>query len=265
MVIKPIYKIAARFWPNFLPISQLCIHTNYPHPHATVSTILLFFLSFLLHDVFSQLALDDNCTITDGPFHIPRVPRIGCTAQSCLSCREAKAECFHNTTSNTFTCTADTSTCSIQVCEPCQYCIGSFTSPSTSQNFTLNSLCFELPQDKTCQEAKAAEWCALNGTISSADDIFMSSAVVVNRDSMHFNCRCYGENCTEHLLYTYSILPPPIEPEAVVTMETVSVLVTPTANVITSTQGNSSKCVTIRLLVCCYNHRCELAFSPHEY
>ena len=135
--VKPIYKIAARFWPNVLPISQLYIHTNYSHPHATVSTILLFFLSLLLHNVFSQKSSDDNCTITNDAFSdIPRVPRIGCTAQSCLSCNQVKAECLHNTTSNTFTCTADTSTCSVQVCQPCQYCIGTFTSPITSQNFT---------------------------------------------------------------------------------------------------------------------------------
>ena len=59
----------------------------------------------------------------------------------------------------------------------------------------------------------------------------MSSAVNVNRDSIHLNCRCYGENCTERLQYTYSILPtspPTIEQEAFVTMETGSVLVTPT-------------------------------------
>ena len=34
-----------------------------------------------------------NCAFTDSPFHIPRVPRIGCTAQSCFSCNQA--ECFH--------------------------------------------------------------------------------------------------------------------------------------------------------------------------
>ena len=231
--VKPIYKIASTFWPNFLPISQLCIHANYPHPHATVSTILLFFLSLLLHDVFSQLALDDNCTITSDavPPDIRRVPRIGCTAQSCLSCNQAKAECFHNTTSNTFTCTANTSTCSVQVCQPCQYCVGAFISPNTSQNFTLNSLCFNLPQHSTCQRAEAAERCVLNGTISSANDIFTSSVVVVNRDSVHLSCRCYGENCTERLLYTYSILPtspPTIEQEAFVTiMETGSFQMTP--------------------------------------
>ena len=232
-------------------------HTHTHNTHTAVSTmsttfLLLFLLLLLLQDVFNQEP-SDNCTI-EGAFlsSIPRVPRIGCTAQSCLSCREAKAECFHNTTSNTFTCTADTSTCSVQVCEPCQYCIGTFSSPITSQDFTLNSLCFELPHDKTCQQAEAAEWCALNGTISSADDIFMSSVVNVNRGSVHLICRCYGENCTERLLYTYSILPtspPTIEPEAVITMETVSVLATPTTNVITSTQGNSSKCVTI-LYIC---------------
>ena len=230
--------------------------------------LLLFLLLLLLQDVFNQEP-SDNCTIEGAlAIGVSRVPRIDCTAQSCLSCDQVKAECLHNTTSNTFTCTADTSTCSVQVCQPCQYCIGTFASPITSQDFTLNSLCFNLPPHETCQQAKAAEWCALNGTISSADDIFMSSVVDVIGDSIHFNCRCYGENCTEHLLYTYSILPtspPTIEPEAVVTMETLSVLVTPTANVITSTQGNSSKCVTIRLFVCFYNQGCELAFPPHEY
>ena len=117
----------------------LMIHTNYPHPHAAVSIILLLFLSLLLHNVFSQKSSDNNCTITDGPFHIPRVPRIGCTAQSCFSCNQTKAECFHNTTSNTFTCATNTSTSSVQLCDPCQYCVGTFSTSTTSQNFTLHS------------------------------------------------------------------------------------------------------------------------------
>ena len=225
MVIKPIYKIAARFWPNFLPISQLCIHTNYPHPHATVATIFLFFLSLLLHNVFSQLALDDNCTITSDavPPNIPRVPRIGCTAQSCLSCDQVKAECFHNTTSNTFTCAADTSTCSIQVCEPCQYCIGTFITSTTSQSFTLDSLCFNLPAHSTCQGAITSEECVLNGNLSSSDNIFAEFTLpnLGRSDSIHLTRHCYGENCTEHLLYTYSTtLPTPIVTESLVTMET---------------------------------------------
>ena len=95
--------------PHSYNTGLLIIHTNYPHPHAAVSIILLFFLALLLHNVFSQKSSDDNCTITDGPFHIPRVPRIGCTAQSCLSYNQAKAEYLHNT-SNTFTCTANTCT-----------------------------------------------------------------------------------------------------------------------------------------------------------
>ena len=119
------------------------------------------------------------------------VPRIGCTAQSCFSCNEAKAECFHNTTSNTFTCAADTSTCSVQPCEPCQYCIGTFTSPTTSQNLTLHSLCFKLPLRWTCQKAITSEQCVLNKCWYSCGvhDFF-------------FDYRCYGENCTERLLYT---------------------------------------------------------------
>ena len=40
----------------------------------------------------------------------------------------------------------------------------------------------------------------------------------------------HGENCTERLLYTYSTLPTPIVTESVVTMETGSVLVTPTVS-----------------------------------
>ena len=72
--------------PHSYNTGILSIRTNYPHPHAAVSIILLLFLALLLHNVFSQKSSDNNCTITDGPFHIPRVPRIGCTAQSCLSC-----------------------------------------------------------------------------------------------------------------------------------------------------------------------------------
>ena len=114
--------------------------------HATVSTILLLFLSFLLHNVFSQVSSDDNCTITSGAVHpgIPRVSRIGCTTQPCLSCNQAKAECFHNTTSNTFTCVTNTSGCSVEICALCQYCIPTISSPTTSPNFLLHSL-FYLP------------------------------------------------------------------------------------------------------------------------
>ena len=101
--------------PHSYNTGILIVHTKYPHPHAAVSIIFLLFLALLLHNVFSQKSPDNNCTITDGPFHIARMPRIGCTAQSCLSCNQAKAECLHNTTSNTFTCTANTSTCSVQL------------------------------------------------------------------------------------------------------------------------------------------------------
>ena len=120
------YQYLATIWckwfvAQFLAISQqlLCIHTNYPHPHATVSTILLLFLSLLLHGVFCQHSPNDICT-TGGPNFsgISRVSRISCTAQSCLSCSQAKAECLHNATSNTFTCTANTSECEVVICEP---------------------------------------------------------------------------------------------------------------------------------------------------
>ena len=81
------------------------------------------------------------CT-TGGPNFpgIPRVSRISWTVQSCLSCNQAKAECLHNTTSNTFTCTADTSECEVQVCEPCN-------TVYECLNFTL---CFNLPAHSKC-------------------------------------------------------------------------------------------------------------------
>ena len=124
--------------PHSYNTGILIIHTNYPHPHAAVSIILLLFLPLLLHNVFSQKSSDDNCTITNGPFHIPRVPRIGCTDQSCLSCNQAKAECFHNT------CPIHSPTLPILQhvlfnCDPCQYCVGTFSTSTTSQNFTLHS------------------------------------------------------------------------------------------------------------------------------
>ena len=63
----------------------------------------------------------DNCTLGDEiPPEVPRVPRVGCTAQSCLRCDTANADCFHNTTSNTVTCTAHTSECFVQVCNTYQ-------------------------------------------------------------------------------------------------------------------------------------------------
>ena len=215
------------------------IYTHYPHPHDTVSTILLLFLSLLLHNVFSQESSDknENCTFGE-EIHpdVSRVPRVGCTAQSCLNCTSAKAECLHNTTSNAFTCTADTSECFVQVCDPCQYCSGVFSSPTTSRDFTLHSVCFDLPHYRTCQELDTSEQCVLNGNISSLDDIFAEFTwpnTGGNGDSIHLTCRCYGENCTEHLLYTYSILPTPspiIVQESAVTMETASFLTIPTTS-----------------------------------
>ena len=227
-------KIAANLYPNFLPFPN-CLHTHYPHPHVTVSTILLLFLS-LLHDVFSQ-QLNHNCTIDGEAFpHVPRVPRVHCTSQSCISCTTANAECFHNTTSNMVTCTADTSECFVQVCEPCQYCVGVFSSPTISRDFTLHSLCFDLPHMQTCQQLNTSEQCVLNRNISSSDDVFAEFTrpnLRNNGNSIHLTCRCYGENCTERLLYTYFILPTPspiIVPKSAVTTETVSFLMTPTTS-----------------------------------
>ena len=78
---------------------------------------------------------------------------------------------------------------------------------------------------------KAGEQCVLNGNVSSSDDVLaeFTRPNLGRSDSTHLTCRCYGENCTERLLYSYSILPTPIVRESVVTMETGSVLVTPTA------------------------------------
>ena len=131
------------------------------------------------------------------------------------------------------TCTADTTECFVQVCEPCEICLGIFSGPTTSQNFTLHSLCFDLPNIGTCQELDTSKQCVLNRTVRSSSDIFAEftpPSIGRNDDFIHLSCRCYGENCTERLLYTFSILPTPIVTESVVTMDTGSVLVTPTVS-----------------------------------
>ena len=154
MTVLPVFSYyLTRWWLRKLQlISPTTCHFPAVHTHKLPSStcysfhFLLLFLSFLLHNVFSQVSSDDNCTITSGAVHpgIPRVSRIGCTTQSCLSCNQAKAECFHNTTSNTFTCVTNTSGCSVEICALCQYCIPTISSPTTSPNFLLHSL-FYLP------------------------------------------------------------------------------------------------------------------------
>ena len=112
-----------------------------------------------------------------------------------------------------------------------QQCIGTFRSPTTSQSFTFQSLCFNLPAHSTCQEAEASQQSVLNRNISSSDYIFaeFTQSNLGGNHFIHFTC-CYGENCTEHnLLYAYSI-PTPIVTESVVAMDTGSVLVTPTVS-----------------------------------
>ena len=59
-----------------------------------------------------------------------------------------------------------------------------------------------LPRHRTCQEAITSEQCALNRNVSSSQchdilELWSSHGLIF------FYCRCYGENFTEHLLYTY--------------------------------------------------------------
>ena len=54
-----------------------------------------------------------------------------------------------------------------------------------------------LPLHRTCQEAIASEQCVLNRSVSS------SRNSCGDNTARFFYCCCYGENCTEHLLYTY--------------------------------------------------------------
>ena len=72
--------------------------------------------------------------------------------------------------------------------------------------------------------------------------------VPASEGALSYHCGCHGENCTEHLLYSYSILPqistivpsqlPPIVPSQLppivsqsVAMRTISLSVTPTPEI----------------------------------
>ena len=55
-----------------------------------------------------------------------------------------------------------------------------------------------LPLHRTCQEAEASQQCVLNRNVSSSHDILVEFT-----QPDFFYCCCYGEKCTERLLYTY--------------------------------------------------------------
>ena len=175
----------------YLYNTGILIHTKYPHPHAAVSIVFLLFLALLLHNVFSRKSSDDNCTITDGHFIFPECP--GLAAQLSLASVVTKQR------QSVFTIQHPIHSPALPIlqhvlfnCDPCQYCVGTF-STSTTSLFILN-----LPLHQTCQEAVTSEQCVLNRSVSSSHDILVEFT-----QPDFFYCCCYGENCTERLLYTY--------------------------------------------------------------
>ena len=187
-----------------MPLSFFDTHTTYTNAHTLTVPILN-----LLHLLPIVLGLGENCTRMElGKF---QVPRIGCAAESCLKCNDVDAECVHNGTSNTFTCTANTITCSVELCPPCNYCVGIYTQSSGGSSLRHHSLCRPIPTDQTCEEDGANQQCVEN--VSSESDIFAPDS----DGALTYHCRCYGENCTEELLYSYSILP---QPSSIVLLQT---------------------------------------------
>ena len=181
-----------------MPVSFFDTHTTYTNAHTLTVPILN-----LLHLLPIVLGLGENCTRMElGKF---QVPRIGCAAESCLRCNNADAECVHNGTSNTLTCTANTTTCSVELCPPCNYCVGIYTQSSGGSSLKHHSLCRPIQPYLTCEEDGTNQQCVVNQNVSSESDVFAPDSDGV----LTYHCRCYGENCTEQLLYSYSILPQP--------------------------------------------------------
>jgi len=180
-----------------MPVSFFDTRTTYTNAHTL--TVPILHLLHLLPIVLGQ-SPDENCTRME--HGKTPVPRIGCAAESCLRCNNVDTECVHNGTSNTFTCTANTTTCSVELCPLCNFCVGTYTQPLGNSGFRHHSLCVSISSHLTCEEDGANQQCVVNQNVSSES--------VPNSDgALSYLCRCYGENCTEQLLYSYSILPQP--------------------------------------------------------
>ena len=119
-----------------MPVSFFDTHTTYTN--ALTLTVPILHLLHLLPIILGQPP-DENCTRIE--LGKTPVPRIGCAAESCLRCNGVDAECVHNGTSNTFTCTANTTTCSVELCPLCNYCVGAYIQPLGNSGFRHHSLC----------------------------------------------------------------------------------------------------------------------------
>ena len=117
----------------------LIIHTNYPHPHAAVSIILLLFLALLLHNVFSQKSSETTVQLPMVHFIFPKCPG--------LAARLSLASIVTKQRQSVFTIQRPIhSPAALPIlqhvlfnCDPCQYCVGTFTTSTICQNFTLRS------------------------------------------------------------------------------------------------------------------------------
>ena len=83
--------------------------------------------------------------------HLRGVPRIGCTAQSCFSCNEAKAECFHNT-SNTSHPLLTLQHVLFNLVNLASIVL-EHLQVQPQVKISLFILCFKLPPRRTCQKA----------------------------------------------------------------------------------------------------------------
>ena len=242
---NPVYStcISEDLWWKRITGVYLYTHTHthtHIHTHHTFTVPILLLLLHLLPIVLGEP--DENCTRME--HGKPLVPRIGCAAESCLRCNDVDTECVHNGTSNTFTCTANTTTCSVELCPPCNFCVGTYIQPLGNSGFRHHSLCAFISSAETCEDAGANKQCVVSKDVSSESDVFTPSS----DNSVLFLCHCYGENCTEHLLYSYSILPQPSptvllqsSPNVLqsVAMRTSSLSVTPTPEIDRDSKSSS--------------------------
>lgn len=158
----------------------------------TLSTLLT---STLLSVSF---ALEHSCEVEDPP---------ECLAESCLDCDNTPATCNVNDTAGTISCSANTSHCSMQPCDQCRICVGSFRLTGDGEWLAFSS-CFNFPDSTDCATGAVLEECT-QSFIPPVPNVY--------------SCRCFGENCTAHLLET------PIPTQASPSSSTTDVVMTTAA------------------------------------
>ena len=198
-------------------------HTHiHIHTHTVFSLLLLYTL-LTTTAVRCQAPEINNCSRsgsepnTLGSEPVPVASQ--CVAQTCLNCANAEAECHINNITQTLECsTTNTSQCSIEVCEGCNFCSGIYLLNPSGQ-WGVTSHCFSLQTN--CENV--FRQCTSSLRIRE-EKTFWS---VLETGAV--NCACYEENCTEHLTLNYTIIPPFV-PEATSTVVGVLPTGTPLLN-----------------------------------